>query len=111
MEAWKGIRTSASFTGRSCAVPKGFVRALPSRYDVPGWCARATEILENAPTLLRGGGGFGGRINHTLRGYGSRPRERDRLREHRQIGVELIAHPNTANASRAGLPLFDEADL
>jgi hypothetical protein len=73
MEAWKGIRTSASFTGRSSAVPKGFVRALPSRYDVPRWCARATEILENAPTLLRGGAGFGGRINHTPRGYGSRP--------------------------------------
>jgi hypothetical protein len=63
MEAWKGIRTSVSFTGGSSAVPKGFVSALPSRYDVPARCARAKEILENALTLLRGGG-FGGGINH-----------------------------------------------
>jgi hypothetical protein len=64
MEAWKGIRTSVSFTERSSAVPKGFVSALPSRYDVPARCARAKEILENTLTLLRGGGGFGRRINH-----------------------------------------------
>ena len=48
-------------------MPKGFVSALPSRYDVPARCARAKEILENTLTLLRGGGGFGGRINYPAR--------------------------------------------
>ena len=30
-EAWKGVRTKASFTGRFFAARKGFVRPLPSR--------------------------------------------------------------------------------
>jgi hypothetical protein len=31
MEAWKDVRTKASFTGRLFAARKGFVRPLPSR--------------------------------------------------------------------------------
>jgi hypothetical protein len=31
MEAWKDVRTNASFTGRFFAPRKGFVRPLPSR--------------------------------------------------------------------------------
>src|ERR1700748_3583127 len=66
MGGWKGIRTSASFTGTSSGVPKRFVSAPPSRSAVraPG---RAKAILENTLILLRGGGGFGGRINRAAR--------------------------------------------
>jgi hypothetical protein len=79
MEAWNGIRTSASFTGRSSAVPKSFVSALPSRYDVPALCARAKEILENTLTLLRGGGGFGDGISHAAGARLATPRARTRF--------------------------------
>ena len=87
-------------------MPQGFVSALPSRYDVAARCPRAEEILENAPTLLRGGGGFGGRINHAAGARLARPRARTRFVSIVRSASELISHPNTANTSRAGLPPF-----
>lgn len=106
MEGWKVIRTRASCTGRSSAVPKGFVNAPPSRYDVPARRARAKETLENRPTLPRGGGGFGGRINHPALGAARAPASANTPRKHGQISVELVAHqknrqrqPQTADAA------------
>jgi hypothetical protein len=61
--------------------------------------------LENRLTLLSRGGGIGGRINHAA-GQGSRPREREHGSRSTSDKRRTDPSPNTAIASRAGLPLF-----
>lgn len=86
-------------------MPKQLVSALPSRYDVPAR-RRAREMLENRLTLLSGGGGVGGRINHAAGATARAPASANTVREERQTSVELIPHPIPPSRAAPDYPFF-----
>lgn len=63
-------------------------------------------MLENRLTLLSGGGGVGGRINHAAGATARAPASANTVREERQTSVELIPHPIPPSRAAPDYPFF-----